>query len=56
MKRRPKQATATPVYVRPTVELRALLDERVKEERRTYQAVVLAALWAYLDPGREART
>lgn len=54
MKKR-KVATPTPVYVRPTMELRALLEERVKQERRTYQAVVLAALWEYLAPGRTVR-
>ncbi len=37
----------TPIYVRPTHDLRRQLDERAKRERRTVQAIVEAALSAY---------
>ena len=43
-----KKKTPPPIYVRPTAELRASLDQRCADERRSLQTVVLAAVAAYL--------
>jgi predicted transcriptional regulator len=53
---KPKKAP-TPIYVRPTHDLRRQLDARAKQERRSVKAVVEAALFAYLktDAGEVAR-
>ena len=52
---KPKKAPS-PIYVRPTHDLRRQLDARAKEERRSVKAVVEAALYAYLKTdAREVR-
>jgi predicted transcriptional regulator len=43
-----KRKPPTPIYVRPTPELRERLDARAKAERRTVRAIVEAALAVYL--------
>jgi predicted transcriptional regulator len=43
-----KRKSPTPIYVRPTPELRERLDARAKAERRTLAAVVTQALEQYL--------
>lgn len=47
MKKTKPQRRPTPIYIRPTPELRARLDAQCEKERRSIHTVVSAALEQY---------